>query len=301
MSAEPLSIWMAPGPMSVEEALRVVRTVAETLQDPHGELWPSAIFVDGDEVTIEPPGGDRVHYGQYAAPERILGKPAAHASDVFSLGAILHHALSGRPPFRGDSPAAIMLAACTEPPLALPAHVPQRLGAIVQRCLEKDPAKRFASASELADALLSFAHHDLWQGKRLLAADDDLPTRMLYKRMATRIGVEADIVASGRDAVEALKTFSYDVALFDLNMPRVSGWEVLDFLRTRYTSRPRHIYVITGFADQQMASVDAGLVGAVLYKPVELEELAQLVTTCLRGETPDLAAILRTTSHRPVA
>jgi CheY-like chemotaxis protein len=301
MSAEPVSILMAPGPLPVEEALRIVRAIAESLHDVHGELWPSAIVIDGDDVHIDPPGGDRLHYGQYAAPERILGKPPTHASDVFSLGAILHHALSGRPPFRGDNPAAVMLAACTEAPVPLPTHIPRGLVAIVQRALEKDPSKRYFSPSELADALVSYAHHDLWQGKRLLAADDDAPTRVLYKRMAARIGVEADIVSSGRDAVEAFKTCHYDVALLDLNMPRISGWEVLDFLRSHHTIRPGHLYVITGFADQQMASVDAGLVKAVLYKPVELDELGALVTACLRDEAPDLAAILKTTSHRAVA
>ncbi|HEX8408063.1 MAG TPA: hypothetical protein VF883_04325, partial [Thermoanaerobaculia bacterium] len=119
---------MASGPMPPEEVVRIGREIAAALQDVHGELWPSSIAVSEDGVGVLPPGDvDRSRYGQYAAPERILGKPATPASDVFSIGAILYHALAGHPPFRGDSPAAVMLAACTEAPLALPPQVPRQL------------------------------------------------------------------------------------------------------------------------------------------------------------------------------
>jgi CheY-like chemotaxis protein len=118
--------------------------------------------------------------------------------------------------------------------------------------------------------------------------------------MAARIGVEADVVASGRDAIEALKTRRYDVALLDLNMPRLSGWEVLDFLRSRYDSRPRYLYIVTGFNNQDISAADRDLVSAVLYKPVVPDELRTLVTESLRNARPDLRTILRQTSHRAV-
>ena len=301
MSSEPLSILMASGPMPAEEVVRLGRDIAEKLHDVHGELWPSSIAVSADGVGILPPGeADRSRYGQYAAPERILGKPASYASDVFSIGAILYHALAGRPPFRGDSPAAVMLAACTEAPLPLPVEVPKQLEAIIFRCLHKDPAQRYASATALGNALQSYVNQGAFAGKRILVADDDAPIRDLYAQMAARIGVEADVVASGRDAIEALKTRRYDVALLDLNMPRLSGWEVLDFLRSRYDSRPRHLYIVTGFSNQQISEADRDLVSAVLYKPVVPDELRTLVTESLRNARPDLRTILRQTSHRAV-
>ena len=301
MPFEPLSILMAAGPVPAETVVRLGRSIADALQAPHGELWPSAILVDGEAVRVQPPGAmDRTRWGQYAAPERILGGAATPAADVFSLAAILHHALGGRPPFAGDSPAAVMLAACRDAPRPLPPDVPQALEVILLRCLEKDPARRFATPHELGQALESYDRPSAFPGRRILVADDDAPVRELYVQVARRVGVEADIVASGRDAIEAMKTCRYDVALLDLNMPRLSGWEVLDFLRTRYDKRPRHLFIVTGFADQMISAADRELVEAVLYKPVAPEELSLLVAECLRGHAPDLPSILRRTSHRRV-
>ena len=287
--------------MPVDDAVRIGRDVASALAEVHGELWPSAILVTAHGVTIVPPTGtDRTRYGQYAAPERILGQPPTPASDVFSIAAILYHALAGRPAFRGSSPAAVMLAACSESPQEMPPQVPHTLEKIVMRALSKDPAQRYASPAALSDALDAWSSRALWDGRRILAADDEAAIRELYHQMITRIGVAADIVASGRDAIEALKTRRYDVALLDLNLPRLSGWEVLDYLRTRNELRPRHLFIVTGFTDQRVSEADRSLVSAVLYKPVVPAELRLLVTECLRGAVPDLEAILRQTSHHTV-
>lgn len=301
MSSDPLSILMASGPMPVEEAVRIAGGAAAALRDVHGELWPSAILVGEEGVEVVPPGGaDRTRYGQYAAPERILGQPPTPASDVFSIAAILYHALAGHPPFRGASPAAVMLAACSESPQEMPPQVPHALEKIVMRALAKDPAQRYATPAAFGDVLGAYTSHGVWDGRRVLAVDDDAPIRELYQQMISRIGVDADIVASGRDAIEALKTRRYDVALLDLNLPRLSGWEVLDFLRTREQARPRHLFIVTGFSDQRVSEADRDLVAAVLYKPVAPDELRLLVTECLRGAAPDLATILRQTNHRTV-
>ena len=287
--------------MAAEDAVRIGRDVASALTNVHGELWPSAILVGEDGVELLPPGSaDRTRYGQYAAPECILGKPATPQSDVFSIAAILYHALAGYPAFRGESPAAVMLAACSESPREMPPQVPHALERIIVRGLAKDPAQRYASPAAFHDVLGAFTSRGVWEGRRVLAADDDAPIRELYQKMIARIGVDADIVATGRDVVEALKTRRYDVALLDLNLPRLSGWEVLDYLRTRSDIRPRHLFIVTGFSDQRVSEADRELVSAVLYKPVAPDELRMLVTECLRGAAPDLQMSLRQTSHRTV-
>jgi CheY-like chemotaxis protein len=297
--SEPLTILMAGGPLPAEEVIRIGRDAAAALTSVHGELWPSALAVSEESVGIVPPGlVDRARYGQYAAPERILGKPATPASDVFSLGAILFHAACGRPPFRGSSPAEVMLSICTDKPLDAPPHVPPELTAVLARCLRREPAERYASPAMLREALDKLFRRDVWPGKRILLADDDGPIRDLYTHMAARVGVEADVVSSGRDAIEALKTRRYDVAMLDLNMPRLSGWEVLDYLRSRYDVRPRRLFIVTGFADQSISAADRELVTAVIYKPVASEELRDLVTACLKGGEVDMKSILRTTEHR---
>ncbi|MEU6774518.1 protein kinase [Streptomyces sp. NPDC046759] len=76
----------------------------------------------------------------YMAPEQILGKAATGASDVFSLGAVLVHAATGEPPFRGDSSAALLYKVVhEEPELGL---LDGGLREVAAACLAKDPTAR---------------------------------------------------------------------------------------------------------------------------------------------------------------
>src|SRR5688572_30183006 len=190
---------MSSGAMPVADVVRIARQTAAALAGMvHGELWPSAIFVSADSAEILPPGGaDRSRYAQYASPECILGKPATAPSDVFSLGAILFHALAGRPPFRGSTPAEVMLAICSEDPIdlkSLRADVSDEMAGVFRRCLAREPAARYASATDVANALEAATARGSWLGRRILVADDDPPIRDLYAQVAARIGVEADVV-----------------------------------------------------------------------------------------------------------
>jgi hypothetical protein len=84
----------------------------------------------------------------YMAPEQLDGR-AEPRSDLWSLGATLYQLVSGRVPFEAPTLEALIAIACNEP------HVPLGgpLGAVIDRCLAKDPAQRYASAAELAAAL----------------------------------------------------------------------------------------------------------------------------------------------------
>lgn len=95
----------------------------------------------------------------YMSPEQMNGsKEIDHRADVWSLGVLAYHALTGRPPFRGGHPASIAHAVLNEPLPSATAEnpaLPVAIDAWVARALARDPAHRFASARQLADELAS--------------------------------------------------------------------------------------------------------------------------------------------------
>src|SRR5262245_61980021 len=100
----------------------------------------------------------------YMAPEQVRGQPVDQRADIFSFGVILYEMLSGRRAFQGATTADTIIAIVREDPPELPVedrHIPPALDRIVNRCLEKSPAARFQTATDLAFALeaLSSASH----------------------------------------------------------------------------------------------------------------------------------------------
>lgn len=98
---------------------------------------------------------------RYMSPEQLHGAHELDArSDLWSLGAVLFELLSGRPAFLGDHVTELCAAVLRgEAPNLLEerSSVPTELASVIQRCLEKEPERRFQNAGELACALLPFA------------------------------------------------------------------------------------------------------------------------------------------------
>jgi serine/threonine-protein kinase len=93
---------------------------------------------------------------EYMSPEQVRGLPCDVRTDVYSLGALAYHLVTGRPPFSGETPIAIGFAHVTETPRApsaLRPELPTELEAAILRALEKDPARRFPDAQALRAAL----------------------------------------------------------------------------------------------------------------------------------------------------
>jgi serine/threonine-protein kinase len=92
----------------------------------------------------------------YMSPEQVRGKEVDARSDLYSLGALAYHAVTGRPPFQGDNPIAIGFAHCSEqprPPRELAPSISAELDAMIVRALEKDPRDRPHSAAQFRAAL----------------------------------------------------------------------------------------------------------------------------------------------------
>ncbi len=96
----------------------------------------------------------------YMAPEQADARHViGPAADLWALGAVLCTCLTGRPPFLGDSPAQTLMQVLQDepvPPTRLQPSVPRDLETICLKCLEKEPARRYATAHELADDLRRF-------------------------------------------------------------------------------------------------------------------------------------------------
>lgn len=104
--------------------------------------------------------GDILGTAGYMSPEQARGTKVDVRADIFSFGCVLYRTISGRDAFRGDTALERRLALmrATPEPLseALPS-VPPELVAVVHRCLEKDPEKRYATGTELVAAMRQLA------------------------------------------------------------------------------------------------------------------------------------------------
>lgn len=169
---------IARGPMPVEAVRSVASQVLGALDAAHAagivhrDIKPANILEADDgrwkvgdfgiAKSVQMQGGDETVTGMvlgtpaYLAPERLFGGEATPAGDLYSLGVILYEALAGRRPFHADSPegwAAVISAQAAEPLTGVRPDVPQPMTAAIGRAISRDPAVRFASAADMAEAL----------------------------------------------------------------------------------------------------------------------------------------------------
>jgi serine/threonine-protein kinase len=193
LEGETLSALAArEGPLPVARAIHLVGQAARALAEAHAkgvvhrDVKPENLFVvtsggEADFVKVLDFGIARVNDAEsdakltrtgalvgtpaWIAPEAITGASPDARADVYQLGAVLYLLLAGRGPF--EDAAHILVAHMSERP-APPTKwrgepIPADAEAVVMRCLEKDPAARYASARELADALAECADAGAWR------------------------------------------------------------------------------------------------------------------------------------------
>ncbi len=186
VAGENLADHCARQPLAAREAAACVARVARAIHHAHQQgvlhrdLKPSNILLTpegeprvtdfglarwlrtGKEATVASEvtrSGQTVGSPGYVAPEQALEARADERSDVYGLGAVLYHALTGRAPFHGPTLDSILLQLRESepvPPRRLNPTVPRDLETVCLKCLEKRPAGRYATAQAVAEDLERF-------------------------------------------------------------------------------------------------------------------------------------------------
>jgi serine/threonine protein kinase len=163
------------GKLSPEQAVRIAINICDALYYIHSDgvvhrdLKPENIMVDAqDRIKLIDfgialtPASRRITFSasstvmgtpDYISPEQVLGKRGTGRSDIYALGVILYEMLTGKLPFSGANPFLVMndrLLNDPVPPREIEPSVSLQLQEIIQRALQRDPRKRYASAHELA-------------------------------------------------------------------------------------------------------------------------------------------------------
>jgi DNA-binding response OmpR family regulator len=107
----------------------------------------------------------------------------------------------------------------------------------------------------------------------LLIVDDDAAIRKLLARIAQRQGFEVDTARDGIDALEKFEKKQYQIAIVDLMMPRLSGYELVQKINAIV---PRPIVIVaTALTNGDVATLDDSLVRRVIRKPFDINAVAQ--------------------------
>jgi len=160
------------GALPVGKAVSLGKQVCEGLSEAHRlgvvhrDLKPSNIMIDkegnarimdfGIARSLAARGitgaGVMIGTPEYMSPEQVDGKEADQRSDIYALGIILFEMLTGRLPFEGDTPLSVAVKQKSErppDPKSVNAQIPDDLGRIILKCLEKAKEKRYQSADEV--------------------------------------------------------------------------------------------------------------------------------------------------------
>ncbi|HEX9579575.1 MAG TPA: protein kinase, partial [Gemmatimonadales bacterium] len=164
------------GELPIGEAVRILREVADALAYAHTEgvvhrdIKPDNVLLSGQHAVVTDFGvakavsastgassltslGVALGTPAYMAPEQAVADPNTdHRADIYALGALAYEMLTGRPPFTGPNPQAVLSAHVTEAAVPVTKHrdtVPPALNEVIMRCLAKKAADRWQKADEV--------------------------------------------------------------------------------------------------------------------------------------------------------
>ncbi len=173
LRGEPLDarIRSEGGSLFVAESFRYLGEIASGLHFAHSkgiihrDIRPDNVMIDhagtarifdfgiakADDQIVQTQIGDVGLMGEYASPEQMMGRPLTAQSDLYSLGAVIYHCLTGRKVVRARTVEELIqeMTRPVPPPSSIEPEIPKILDAILGRLLAKDPAHRYPTAKEL--------------------------------------------------------------------------------------------------------------------------------------------------------
>jgi len=206
------TVLRSQGRLRPYRALDVCRQVAAALDAAHAkalihrDVKPANVLIEGRTAFLTDFGltkriegtqteltraGDVVGTIHYVAPEQIEGGPVDARTDIYSLGCLVYHCLSGELPFARDTDLAVIYAHLSEEPPRLTAvrpELPAGLDAVIAKALEKAPERRFQTCADLmsaARAVIDAAGPlaDTVTPRPVPAFDDDIATSTTGRRV----------------------------------------------------------------------------------------------------------------------
>ncbi|WP_010587167.1 protein kinase domain-containing protein [Schlesneria paludicola] len=260
----------------------------------------------------------------YLAPEQARDASSVDIrADIYSLGATLYWCLTGQTPFvsNGRIVEDFLRRSNQEPPSILEVcpDLPGELSAVVMKMMAVQPGDRYQSPAAVMTALMPFIESrrvdsrlvpvnktmlealpaessptDPRRKRRVLIVDDEPTVRKCVKLSLLSEGIDCDEAANGDTALNLLSEHVYDLVLTDIEMPVLSGMELLRVIRNRPGLGNLKVLVFSGRSSpNEMARMMSAGADDYLVKPLSIVQLRSRVNAALRlKESQDAALAL---------